>query len=337
MRAPVVFGCEGTTLNDWEKGFFREVTPEGYILFARNIDTPDQVRALTQSLKELDGRDDLPILIDQEGGRVARLRPPHWRSYPAAGVMCALYERGERDSARRAAWLASRLIAEDLYRLGLSVDCAPVADIRIEGAHDIVGDRAFGRTAQVVAELTGAACEGLLSGGIQPVLKHIPGHGRALADSHLELPSVATAEAELTQTDFESFRLLKDSAPWAMTAHVLYTALDADHIATTSQKIIDSVIRQKIGFQGVLISDDLSMKAIEGSFKDKTARALAAGCDLALHCNGVPFEMEAVAKGLTPMKAATLARLEKARHAPRRVEEDITKLSAELDQILSLP
>ncbi|WP_343564825.1 beta-N-acetylhexosaminidase [Kiloniella sp. b19] len=334
-RAPVVFGFEGTRLNDWEKGFFRDVAPEGYILFARNIETPDQVRALSAELKELDGRDQLPILIDQEGGRVARLRPPHWRAYPPAGDFLSLYETGRRDEARRAVWIASRLIAEELYQLGLTVDCAPVTDLRIDGAHDIVGDRAFGRTPEVVATLAGSACDGFLAGGIQPILKHIPGHGRALADSHLELPDVETAEEELEQTDFEAFRLLKDAAPWAMTAHVLYRSIDAENIATTSKDLIGRIIRKSIGFRGILISDDLSMKAMDGSFAEKTSRALEAGCDLALHCNGVREEMEGVAQGLHPMSGHAAKRLERAWTAVKREEQDIDGLAAELEQLLS--
>ncbi|OXE36215.1 MAG: beta-N-acetylhexosaminidase [Phenylobacterium zucineum] len=290
-----ILGCRGLTLTQDEAAFFRDVKPWGFILFKRNVDSPDQVRALTTALRHTVDRPDAPILIDQEGGRVARLGPPHWRRYPpgrAYGDLLANDPLLRREIAR----LGGRLLAHDLSALGINVDCVPVLDVPISGAHDVIGDRAYAATPEGVAALGRAVCEGLIAGGVLPVIKHIPGHGRALADSHLDLPIVGASYAELEAWDFAPFRVLSDM-PMAMTAHVIYTAIDRKRPATTSRKAIRSVIRGALGFDGLVMSDDLSMKALSGDFTQRARDSLAAGCDLVLHCNGDRAEMQAVIAG----------------------------------------
>jgi beta-N-acetylhexosaminidase len=251
----VLFGCAGKTLDPHERDFFRDTDPLGFILFARNCETPEQIRSLVADLRASVGRADAPILIDQEGGRVARLRPPHWRLYPSGAQIAAL-----GSNAPEAARAAARLIADDLSALGISVDCLPVLDLSFPGADAVIGDRSFGADPDRVAELGRAVCEGLLSGGVLPVIKHIPGHGRGTVDSHFALPVVETPRAALEATDFAPFHKLNDMG-WAMTAHIVYSALDAARPATLSPTVIDGVIRRDIGFDGVLVSDDLSMQA----------------------------------------------------------------------------
>jgi beta-N-acetylhexosaminidase len=299
-----IFGVSGAVLSADERAFFRDADPVGFILFARNCAEPGAVRRLIRDLRDSVGRADAPVLIDQEGGRVARLKPPHWRAYPAARSIAAL--RGE--AARGAAWLGARLIADDLAALGISVDCMPVLDVPVAGADPIIGDRAYGEDPEAVARLGGAVCEGLLAGGVLPVLKHIPGHGRATVDSHLALPRVSAARATLEARDFAPFRALC-AMPWAMTAHVLYEAIDAEAPATLSPRLIGETIRTNIGFDGVLVSDDLSMGALPGGMGERTRRALGAGCDLVLHCNGIMAEMIEVASAARPVAAASAARL----------------------------
>jgi len=305
-----LFGCSGLALSEAERAFFARVNPLGFILFARNIDTPDQVRGLVRSLRDTVGRPDAPVLIDQEGGRVARLRPPHWRAYPPAAAFGRL-SAANPAAGVEAAQLNARLIALELIDLGIDVDCVPVLDVPVEDAHDIIGDRAFCNTPARVAELGRAVCVGMLLEGVLPVIKHIPGHGRARVDSHEALPVVNASLAELEATDFLPFRAMAD-APWAMTAHVVYTAVDPDAPATTSAKVIAEVIRGTIGFSGVLISDDLGMKALGGGFDERARAALAAGCDVVLHCSGNLAEMEAVAAGAAPLTGAALSRLARA-------------------------
>ncbi|MDG2529749.1 beta-N-acetylhexosaminidase [Caulobacter endophyticus] len=294
-----ILGCAGTVLSAEEASFFRDVRPWGFILFKRNIDTPDQVRKLTAALRETVGRPDAPILIDQEGGRVARLGAPHWGKYPpgrAYGELVANDPLHAREITR----LGARLIAHDLTSLGINVDCVPVLDVPDPKGHEIIGDRAYGDTPQQVATLGRAAAEGLLAGGVLPIIKHIPGHGRAMADSHLELPVVKAKLAELDERDFAPFRVLSDM-PMAMTAHVVYTAIDRRRPATTSKKAIKQVIRGSLGFDGLLMSDDLSMKALSGDFKQRAKDSLSAGCDVVLHCNGDMDEMKAVMAGVGKM------------------------------------
>ncbi|MDE3015344.1 MAG: beta-N-acetylhexosaminidase [Pseudomonadota bacterium] len=307
--AAVIYGMSGHRLTSGEQRLFSEVNPYGYILFARNCESPQQVKKLVRDLREVSGRERLPILIDQEGGRVARLKPPHWPEYPSAGAFAALYGR-DREAARRAVYLNARLIAQDLYALGITVNCAPVADVPVRGAHDVIGDRAFGHDPEQVICLARAQATGLMDGGIVPVLKHIPGHGRAQADSHKELPVVQTPPDTLRATDFAPFAALAN-LPMGMTAHVVYAAIDGDRMATLSPKVID-LIREDIGFQGLLMSDDISMKALHGGVARCTREALAAGCDIVLHCNGEMKEMIAVAEGVTPLADGSRARAEAA-------------------------
>jgi beta-N-acetylhexosaminidase len=315
-----IVGCSGLELTQEEKAFFRDARPWGFILFKRNIEAPDQVRALTASLRETIGIADAPILIDQEGGRVQRLGPPHWRRYPPGR---AYGQAGDPMMQREIARLGARLIADDLLSVGINVDCLPVLDVPVPGAHDIIGDRAYANDPATIAVLGRAAAEGLLAGGVLPVIKHMPGHGRAGADSHEALPVVHASRAELEEVDFEPFRVLADM-PLAMTAHVVYTAIDPAAPATTSPRVMDEVIRASIGFDGLVMSDDLSMKALSGSLRERAAAALAAGCDVALHCNGKLEEMQAVAEaapaltGVAKLRADTaLARL---RHRPEPLD-----------------
>lgn len=311
MSKALIVGVAGTRLGAKEFGFLREADPYGFILFARNIAAPDQVRALITELRNAVGRVDAPVLIDQEGGRVARLRPPQWRAAPPAAVFGAI-ARLNRDLGLRAARLNAQLIGTELAALGITVDCAPVVDLPVAGADPIIGDRAFDTEPEPVAALAGAFCDGLEAAGVLPVIKHIPGHGRATVDSHKDLPRVEAPLEELEARDFAAFKPLAwraAPAPWAMTAHVIYTAVDRDHPATQSAKVIGRVIRGTIGFDGVILSDDLSMGALGGRFQDRARLALAAGCDLVLHCNGKLDEMTAAAAGCGPISAATEGRL----------------------------
>jgi beta-N-acetylhexosaminidase len=295
MTSPVIFGFKSTVLSEDERVFFKRVDPFGYILFARNIDNPTQLKALTNSLRELSNNPNIPILIDQEGGRVARMRPPHWPEFPAAKTLVE-HGCGVEETTCKLIYDNARKLAEMLITHGINVNCAPVADIPVVGADPIISDRAYGATPEAVCCYAKEMARGLSDHGVAPVLKHIPGHGRATVDSHLALPIVTTSLDELERTDFVPFNALKD-LPYAMTAHVVYTALDAENCATFSPIVI-RYIREKIGFKGILMSDDLSMKALAGSFENRTKRALAAGCDLILHCNGEMDEMQAIASAL---------------------------------------
>lgn len=329
-----VAGCAGTVLSPDEIAFFRDARPWGLILFKRNIDDPEQVSALTDSFREISGRADAPVLVDQEGGRVQRLRAPHWPSYPAGRRYGDLL-RQDRDTARRMTVLGARLIAHDLRQLGITVDCLPVLDVPVEGANDVIGDRAYATDPHDVAFLGAAAAEGLLAGGVLPVMKHIPGHGRACADSHLALPVVTTARDALEARDFQPFRALSD-LPAAMTAHVVFTALDAHAPATTSPVVVGEVIRGTLGFDGLLFTDDLSMNALTGSLRERAEAAFAAGCDIGLHCNGDMAEMQAVAAAAPVLSGKARERATRAlasiAHgaAPFDVDEARATLSATL-------
>lgn len=322
----MICGCSGLELTADEEAFLREAQPWGLILFKRNILTPQQVTALTARFRDIVGRADAPVLVDQEGGRVQRLGPPHWRKYPAG----AAFEQmaGVKDGQReRLAYLGARLIAEDLRTLGVTVDCLPVLDVPVEGGHNVIGDRAYSRDPETVAGLGAAAARGLMAGGVMPVMKHIPGHGRAGADSHLELPVVTASRAELEASDFAPFRACV-GLPAAMTAHVVYTALDPDRPATTSPTVIQDIVRGLIGFDGLLMSDDLSMKALTGSFREKAEALTAAGVDMALHCNGDLTEAGGVAEG-TPMLAGdALRRAEAALAAIAGAPQDFDPVDA---------
>jgi len=334
MTTAAILGCAGPTLSAEERGFFHEADPLGFILFQRNCQTPEQVRRLVQDLRHSVGRADAPVLIDQEGGRVARLRPPAWRKAPAAGRFGVLASR-DAPSALEAARLNARLMGAELAGLGISVDCAPVLDLQFAGASNVVGDRGFATDPELVAQLGRAVCEGLLAAGITPVLKHLPGHGRAVVDSHHALPEVDVSLAELRQTDFVPFRLLADM-PWAMTCHVVYKAIDPDRPATTSPVVIADIIRGEIGFKGLLVSDDLSMEALRGDIGDRAKRARAAGCDLALHCNGRLEEMRAVAAAAGPVSGVTAERLARRPTATADVPLlNVAAAEARLDQLLA--
>lgn len=330
--ASAIYGCAGLELDDAEKRFFREARPWGFILFARNVSDPEQLRRLTSSLRETVGRD-APILIDQEGGRVQRLRPPHWRAWPAARSYGEIHER-DPERAIRAAELGAELMAAELRDVGITVDCLPVLDVRASGAHEVIGDRAYGGDPDIVTALGRAAAEGLLAGGVVPVVKHMPGHGRAGADSHKHLPVVDAPLQELEARDFAPFRALRH-LPLAMTAHVVYTALDPDNPATLSKTVIGDAIRGAIGFDGLLMSDDLSMKALKGSFGARTKAAFAGGCDLVLHCNGGMAEMEAVAAEAGALTGESLVRSDAAlaKHMGPSAPLDIDSLWAEFSEI----
>jgi beta-N-acetylhexosaminidase len=310
----VVLGCAGEELSADERRIFADADPAGFILFRRNCHSRAQVRALVESLRGCVGRSDAPVLIDQEGGRVARLRPPEWRLYPSAARIASLPD----PAAQQAARLGARLIADDLAQLGITVACLPVLDLPAAGADSVIGDRAYGTVPERVAHLGLAACEGLIEGGVLPVLKHIPGHGRARVDSHYACPTVETGHDELSRTDFAPFRTLA-AMPWAMTAHIVYRAIDPAAPATLSRRVIAEIIRGEIGFDGVLISDDLSMRALGGGLGERARRALDAGCDLALHCNGDLAEIKEIVAAIGPISpeaAARLAQGDAMRHAP---------------------
>ncbi len=300
-----ITGLSGLALTAEERAFVRESEPWGFILFKRNVDAPDQVRRLTGECREAVGRN-APILVDQEGGRVQRLGPPHWPSYPPGAAYGRIFQQQGKAAAETAAKLGARLIAADLRAVGIDVDCLPIADVPVPDADRVIGDRAYGDTPAQVAAIARSVSDGLLAGGVLPVLKHIPGHGRATADSHAELPVVDTDLPTLERTDFPPFRALCD-LPLAMTAHVVFTTIDALAPATTSAKVVDDVIRKWIGFRGLLMSDDISMGALSGSIGERSRAALAAGCDLVLHCNGNLDEMRKVA-AMAPMLAGDAAR-----------------------------
>ncbi len=302
----VIFGCDGHVLSAEERQFFREVKPWGFILFHRNCGSPDQVRRLNASLRECVGRDDAPILIDQEGGRVQRLRGEHWRARPAAAAFGAVSRQDPR-LARDLAYDNARVMAAELKDLGINVDCVPCVDVPIEGAHDIIGDRAFARDPWVVASLGQSVIDGMLDGGVLPVIKHIPGHGRARSDSHMELPVVDTPRAELERSDFAPFRALAH-APLGMTAHVVYTDIDPTAPATASKRVIDEVVRGFIGFDGALMTDDLSMRALKGSYAERVQASIAAGCDLVLHCNRDMDQMREIADATPVLSGKALER-----------------------------
>lgn len=307
---PVIFGLAGLSLSTDERAFFRDADPAGYILFKRNVDSVDQLRALTDDLRALSGRDDLPILIDQEGGRVARMQPPVWPAFPAAGEPFGrLYARAPM-TAIEAARSNAEALALLLRSAGITVNCLPILDVRQDGADNVIGDRSFGCDPVMVAALGRAVLDGLKAGGCVGVIKHMPGPGRATVDSHLALP-IVTASADQLEDDIAPFAALS-SAPMAMTAHVVYTAWDADRCATLSPIVIDNIIRKRIGFDGLLMSDDIDMKALSGTAGAKAAAAVGAGCDIALDCWGRMGEMIDIANHLDDISDMSRARLDRA-------------------------
>ena len=328
-----ITGVSGPELTAAEREFIRSERPWGFILFKRNIETPAQVILLVRELREAIGNPDAPVLIDQEGGRVQRLGPPHWPVYPPGAVFGVLYDI-DPELGLTAARLSARLMAADLIELGVTVDCLPLADVPVAGADAVIGNRAYGTEPGKVAAIARAVTDGLEQGGILPVLKHIPGHGRATADTHFRLPEVDTSKAELERTDFAAFQPLAD-LPMAMTAHVVFSALDPAQPATTSATIIRQVIRGMIGFQGLLMSDDVSMNALAGSIAERTRAIIAAGCDMVLHCNGDLGEMRAVAAETPELSGRALERANRAL-ASRRAPQAFDRVAAraELDALI---
>jgi beta-N-acetylhexosaminidase len=329
-----ITGVSGLELGADERQFISAERPWGFILFKRNIDAPAQVASLVREMREVVGNPDAPVLIDQEGGRVQRLGPPHWPVYPPGAVFGALYDIEPR-LGFQAARLSSRLIAADLIDLGITVDCLPLADVPVDGSDAVIGNRAYGTRPAKVAAIARAVTDGLVEGGVLPVLKHIPGHGRATADSHFRLPTVDTPRHELETTDFAAFQPLAD-LPMAMTAHVVFSALDPAHPATTSATIINQVIRGVIGFQGLLMSDDVSMNALAGTIAERTRAIVNAGCDMVLHCNGKLDEMRDVARETPELTGEALARAKRAlasRQQPQPLDRQAAR--AELDALIN--
>jgi len=308
MRTALITGLAGTVLSPRESDFLRDVRPAGIILFGRNLEALPQIRALTAAAFEAVGTQDLLVLIDQEGGRVQRLRPPLGRALPPAAAYGTVFSQ-DPDAAKRAVFAVSRLLADDLRALGINTDCAPVLDVPVPGAHGIIGDRAYGTDPDQVAALGRAVAEGFMAGGVVPVIKHIPGHGRATMDSHLALPTVNASRAELAATDFAPFKALNDM-PAAMTAHVVFGAVDAHAPASTSKAVTREVIRVEIGFDGLLMSDDLSMKALCGPMRQRAEAVISAGADLALYCKGDFGEMEQAAAGVPMLEGRSIQRFE---------------------------
>lgn len=334
-----IFGLSGPKLSSGEKAFFRDANPWGFILFARNVETPDQVRGLCASLRDCVGRDAL-IFIDQEGGRVRRLRPPHWPEYPSAQKLAQVY-RIDRAKGLRVCYLHHRLMAHDLRRIGITADCAPVLDLPIEGADPIISDRAFGDNTRSIISMAHAAMAGLVTGGVAPVIKHIPGHGRATVDSHKELPRITDSKAVLKATDFLPFAALHD-APMAMTAHAVFECSDPKNPVTTSKTALTELIRKDIGFDGLLMSDDLDMRALhtgrmDGNLTALTHKALAAGCDIALQCSGEMPNMVKVAAGAITLQGKAAERAFVADHcAASETKLDAKSARAEYDALLAL-
>ena len=336
---PAIFGLSGLELTDSERGFFRDADPAGYILFGRNVGTRGQLRALTDDLRAIHGRDRLFICIDQEGGRVARMRGPEWPLYPAGEAFDRLYDIAP-SSAIEAARANAEALGLDLAEVGVTVDCHPSLDVRQPGAHDVIGDRALGSEPMRVAALGRAVLDGLARAGIAGCIKHMPGHGRAMADSHKELPTV-DADAEELETDLRPFRTLAAapaSAAIGMTAHVRYTTWDSENPATLSPVVIREVIRGRIGFDGLLLTDDLDMEALSGSVPERAERAIAAGCDVALNCWAKMGDMVGIAERLGSMSGETATRLANALSVtdPQRRGGDHGELVAKRDALLAL-
>jgi len=330
---PAIFGLSGPTLTDDERAFFREADPAGYILFGRNVENRAQLRALTDDLRAIHGRERLLVSIDQEGGRVARMKPPEWEAFPPGEAFARLWQVAPA-SAIEAARANAEALGHDLAEVGISVDYTPLLDVRQPGAHDVIGDRALGSEPMQVAALARAVLDGLARAGVTGCVKHMPGHGRAGADSHKELPTVEASEAEL-ESDIEPFRTLKD-APIGMTAHVRYTAWDAERPGTLSPFVIDEIIRQRIGFTGLLLTDDLDMEALSGTVPERAEQAIAAGCDVALNCWAKMDDMTGIAGRLPAMTEEAAARLERALAGSGSVASDRAQLIAKRDSLLEL-
>ncbi len=335
MTAALISGLSGTTLTADERGFYRDVQPAGVILFKRNVESPALVKALVEEVCAAIGRDDVLVLIDQEGGRVQRLRAPAASDLPPAAAYAALYLR-DPDLARSSAFSVAQLVASELRAYGINTNCAPVLDVPVAGAHDIIGDRAFGVLPHQIIDIAGEVAKGLMAGGVVPVIKHIPGHGRATSDSHLDLPIVTTLYNELSRSDFVPFKALAHM-PAAMTAHVVYADIDPDFPASTSAKVTSKIIRGDIGFDGLLMSDDLSMKALAGPMRSRAEAVLRAGSDVALHCNGDIDEMRSAAEGIPLLTGTALTRFGRAFAVTQKTEpfdsdEAMLRLSSLMQQ-----
>ncbi len=288
----VVYGCDGLTLSDWEKSFFAEQNPFGFIVFKRNVESPEQLRSLCQEFRNCVGDSTRPVFVDQEGGRVARLRPPHWPQLPPMARIGYLYDV-DPETGKRASFLVGQILGDMLSDIGINVDCAPVLDLKMPETHDVIGDRAFHHDPVIVACLAEEFARGLMSFAVFPVIKHLPGHGRTMVDSHYKLP-VISASMDILQTDHKPFQMLNNML-FGMSGHLLLTAYDPNLPATLSPDIIAKVIRQHIGFKGLLLSDDISMHALSGSYRERVVSAYEAGCDIILHCNGAQAEMVEIA------------------------------------------
>ena len=332
---PAIFGLSGLTLTADERAFFRDADPAGYIVFGRNVENREQLRALTDALREIHGRDRLRVTIDQEGGRVARMKPPEWTRFPAGEVFDQLYDIAPA-SAIEAARANAEALGHDLAEVGITCTHAPVLDVRQPGAHDVIGDRALGQEPLRVAALGRAVLDGLARAGIAGTIKHMPGHGRSNTDTHLELPTV-TASAEELEIDLAPFRAL-NTAPIGMTGHLLFTAWDSENPSTQSPFVIEEIIRQRIGFDGLLLTDDLDMEALSGTVPERAERSLAAGCDIALNCWAKMDDMIGIAQGLPVMSGKTSQRLERALAATRLdgASGDQAALLATRDALLAL-
>jgi len=330
-----IYGLEGLALTDEERGFFKDADPAGYILFRRNCEDRDQLRALTDELRSLSGRNELPILIDQEGGRVARMQPPVWEKFPPAWAFAELYAKAPI-SAIEATMANSRALALMLRDCGINVDALPLLDVRQEGADDIIGDRALGAEPMQVAALGRAVLDGFASAGVVGIVKHMPGHGRALCDSHKDLPIVEASEEDLA-IDLEPFEKL-NWAPMGMMAHVVYTAWDKERPASQSPTVIRDIVRGRIGFDGWLMSDDIGMEALKGGFAERAAEVIAGGCDVALHCSGKMEEMVAVASAVPAMTGESEERLRQAMVIAASSDDGppFEELIAKRDELLAL-
>lgn len=333
MVRPVISDVEGLEVSVEERALFKEYQPFGFILFKRNCDNQEQLKRLTDQMRDIVEDDNVPILVDQEGGRVARLGPPAWSKYPSAQVYSQIYDNNQ-ELAHEAVKLHAMLMADDLLKSGINVDCYPVLDILYDGADKVIGDRSFGRTPEKIIALARSSAEAMISVGVTPIIKHIPGHGRADVDSHLSLPMVKTPINELRQTDFVPFKALND-LPCAMTAHVIYSDIDQKHCATISEKVISEVIRNEIGFRGVLFSDDITMKALNKSATENARESLSAGCDIALHCNGDLDDRLAVLKATNDLNDGEYHRLKAFfLTADKAISIDYKKLHDRLQEIL---
>jgi len=334
MPRALITDLSGTTIGPDERAFLREADPLGIIFFARNVENPKQLYELSNDFRDAVGRSDAPVMIDQEGGRVARLRPPHWWGGVANGRIAAL----EGDEAEMAAWLAARIMAHDMAGCGIDVDCAPCLDLLVEGMHDVIGDRSFGGDPERVANLGRAACEGFQAGGVQPMIKHMPGHGRVAVDPHDRLPTADVDLATLESQDYLPFQALAD-APWGMTAHVIYPALDPERPATQSAIVIEQAIRGAIGFRGVLVSDAIDMEALSGSHEERARLSLEAGCDVVMHCNQPLDVRRRVADSVPELQGAALERVQAAaaRRSVPAGDFDRQAALARLDTLLAAP